>query len=179
MASPFMGEIRIFPFSFAPRGWAWCNGQLLPVEQNKALFSLLHNTYGGDGQSDFALPDLQGRVPMHPGQDVSVHELGDHGGSETVALSVREMPAHTHTMNGDNLAGNLNDPANAVLSRPFLGGYLYKTVAGASIVALSDQSIEPEGGDQPHNNLMPYLTLNFCIALQGIFPNRPSESDQP
>ena len=179
MASPFMGEIRVFPFSFAPRGWALCDGQLLPVEQNKALFSLLRNTYGGDGESNFALPDLQGRVPMHPGQDLSVHGLGDTGGSETVTLSVSEMPTHTHTMNGDNLAGNLNDPANAVLSRPFGGGYLYKTLAGASIVPLADQSIEPEGDDQPHNNLMPYLTLTFCIALQGIFPSPPSRPEEP
>ena len=179
MATPFMGEIRIFPFSFAPRGWAFCNGQLLPVPQNQGLFSLLGDTYGGDGEHDFALPDLQGRVPMHPGQDLSVHNLGDKGGSETVTLSASEMPAHSHTMNGDNLAGNLNDVANAVLSRPFGGGYLYKTVAGASIVPLSDQSIEPQGGDQPHNNLMPYLTLNFCIALQGIFPKPPSPSEEP
>jgi microcystin-dependent protein len=174
MADPFVAEIRIFPFNFAPRGWAWCDGQLMPLSQNTALFSLLGTTYGGNGKSNFALPDLQGRAPMHQGQGpgLSLHDLGETGGSETVTLLESETPGHAHAMNGQGSNSNLNDPANAVLARPFGGGNLYKTPAGAPVVALSDQSIAPAGSDQPHNNLMPYLTLYFCIALQGVYPPR-------
>jgi microcystin-dependent protein len=171
---PFVAEIRIFPFNFAPKGWAWCDGQLLPLSQNTALFSLLGTTYGGNGKSNFALPDLQGRAPMHPGQGpgLSLHDLGETGGSETVSLLESEIPSHAHTMNGQGSNANLNDPAGSVLARPFGGGNLYKLPAGAPIVSLSDQSIAPAGGDQPHNNLQPYLTFYFCIALQGVFPPR-------
>ncbi len=174
MADPFVAEIRIFPFNFAPRGWAWCDGQLLPLSQNTALFSLLGTTYGGNGKSNFALPDLQGRAPMQPGQGpgLSLHDLGETGGSETVSLLESEIPSHSHAMSGQNSNANLNDPAGAVLARAFGGGNLYKTPAGASIATLSDQSLAPAGGDQPHNNLMPYLTFYFCIALQGVFPPR-------
>jgi microcystin-dependent protein len=174
MADPFVAEIRIFPFNFAPRGWAWCDGQLMPLSQNTALFSLLGTTYGGNGKSNFALPDLQGRAPMHQGQGpgLSLHDLGETGGSETVTLLESEMPAHAHVMNGQGSNSNLNDPSNAVLARPFGGGNMYKTPGGAPTVSLSDQSIAPAGGDQPHNNLMPYLTFYFCIALQGVFPPR-------
>jgi microcystin-dependent protein len=174
MADPFVAEIRIFPFNFAPRGWSWCDGQLLPLSQNTALFSLLGTTYGGDGKSNFALPDLQGRAPMHPdqGPGLSLHDLGETGGSETVTLLESEIPSHAHAMNGQGSNSNLNDPANAVLARAFGGGNMYKTPAGAPTVALSNQSIAPAGGDQPHNNLMPYLTFYFCIALQGVFPPR-------
>ena len=126
MADPFVAEIRIFPFNFAPRGWAWCNGQLMPISQNTALFSLLGTTYGGDGKSTFALPDLQGRAPMHPGQGpgLSLHDLGESGGSETVTLLESETPSHAHTLNGQGSNSNLNDPAGAVLARPFGGGNL-------------------------------------------------------
>jgi microcystin-dependent protein len=174
MADPFVAEIRIFPFNFAPRGWAFCDGQLMPLSQNTALFSLLGTTYGGNGKSNFALPDLQGRAPMQPGQGpgLSLHDLGETGGSETVTLLESEIPAHSHAMNGQNSNANLNDPAGAVLARTFGGGNLYKTPSGASIATLSDQSLAPAGGDQPHNNLMPYLTFYFCIALQGVFPPR-------
>jgi microcystin-dependent protein len=174
MADPFVAEIRIFPFNFAPRGWSWCDGQLLPLSQNTALFSLLGTTYGGNGKSNFALPDLQGRAPMHPdqGPGLSLHDLGETGGSETVTLLESEIPSHAHAMNGQGSNSNLNDPANAVLARAFGGGNMYKTPAGAPTVALSNQSIAPAGGDQPHNNLMPYLTFYFCIALQGVFPPR-------
>ena len=174
MADPFVAEIRIFPFNFAPRGWSWCDGQLLPLSQNTALFSLLGTTYGGNGKSNFALPDLQGRAPMHPdqGPGLSLHDLGETGGSETVTLLESELPSHAHAMNGQGSNSNLNDPANAVVARAFGGGNMYKTPAGAPTVALSNQSIAPAGGDQPHNNLMPYLTFYFCIALQGVFPPR-------
>jgi microcystin-dependent protein len=174
MTDPFVAEIRIFPFNFAPRGWATCDGQLMPLSQNTALFSLLGTTYGGDGKSNFALPNLQGSAPMHPGQGpgLSMHDLGETGGSETVTLIESEMPAHAHAMNGQGSNSNLNDPKDAVLARPFGGGNMYKTPDGAAIVALSSESIVQAGGDQPHNNLMPYLTLEFCIALQGVFPPR-------
>ena len=132
MADPFVAEIRIFPFNFAPKGWAWCDGQLMPISQNTALFSLLGTTYGGDGKSNFALPDLQGRTPMHPGQGpgLSLHDLGESGGSETVTLVESEMPAHPHLANAQNSNSNLNDPAAAVLARPFGGGNLYKRQQG-------------------------------------------------
>jgi len=175
MADPFVAEIRIFPFNFAPRGWAWCDGQLLPLSQNTALFSLLGTTYGGNGMSNFALPDLQGRAPMQPGQGpgLSLHDLGETGGSETVTLLESEIPSHAHGMNGQGSTANLNDPAGAVLARTFGGGNLYKLPSGAAITSLSNQSLAPAGGDQPHNNLQPYLTFYFCIALQGVFPQRP------
>jgi microcystin-dependent protein len=174
MSSPFVAEIRIFGFGFAPRGWAQCNGQLLPISQNTALFSLLGTYYGGNGQSNFALPNLQGNAPMFWGQGpgLSLHDLGETGGSETVTLLESEIPSHAHALNGQGSNANLNDPSQAVLARAFGGGNLYKLSAGANIVPLSDQSLAPAGGDQPHNNMMPYLTLNFCIALQGVFPPR-------
>jgi microcystin-dependent protein len=174
MADPFVAEIRIFPFNFAPQGWAWCDGQLLPLSQNTALFSLLGTTYGGNGESNFALPDLQGRAPMHPGQGpgLSLHDLGETGGSDTVTLLESEIPSHTHVLNGQGSNANSNDPAGAVLARPFGGGSLYKTPGGAALVPMSDQSLAPSGGDQPHNNMQPYLTFYFCIALQGVFPPR-------
>lgn len=174
MADPFVAEIRIFPFNFAPKGWAFCDGQLMPLSQNTALFSLLGTTYGGNGKSNFALPDLQGRAPMHPGQGfgLSLHDLGETGGSETVTLLESEIPSHSHQVNGQASTANLNDPAGAVMARPFGGGNLYKTPAGAAIVQMAPESLAPSGGDQPHNNMQPYLTINFCIALQGVFPPR-------
>ena len=174
MADPFVAEIRIFPFNFPPKGWAFCDGQLLPLSQNTALFSLLGTTYGGNGKSNFALPDLQGRGPMMPGQGpgLSLHDLGEQAGSETVSLLESEMPTHSHSASGQSSFGNLNDPTGAALSRPFGGGSLYKTPAGAPTAPMADGSLAPAGGDQPHNNMMPYLTFNFCIALQGVFPPR-------
>jgi microcystin-dependent protein len=174
MADPFVAEIRIFPFNFAPKGWAWCDGQLMPLSQNTALFSLLGTTYGGNGKSNFALPDLQGRAPMHPrqGSGLSLHDLGETGGSETVTLLESEMPAHAHVVNAQNSFANSNDPAGLVLARPFGGGNLYKIPGGAALSTMAPQAISPAGGDQPHNNLQPYLTFYFCIALQGVFPPR-------
>jgi microcystin-dependent protein len=174
MADPFVAEIRIFPFNFAPKGWAFCDGQLLPLSQNTALFSLLGTTYGGNGKSNFALPDLQGRAAMHPGQGpgLSLHDLGETGGSETVTLLESEIPAHSHTMMSvGGFAGSNNDPTGGVLAKGDAGLNPYNP-NNANIVMMSPMTIAPAGGDQPHNNMMPYLTLNFCIALQGVFPPR-------
>jgi microcystin-dependent protein len=172
MADPFVAEIRIFPFNFAPKGWAWCDGQLLPLSQNTALFSLLGTTYGGDGKSTFALPDLEGRAPMHPGQGpgLSLHDLGETGGSETVSLLESEMPAHSHggrayTQDPADLFG----PAGAALARSNNGN---AWGAAANLVPFAPEALAPAGGDQPHNNMQPYLTCYFNIALQGVFPPR-------
>ena len=172
MADPFVAEIRIFPFNFAPRGWAWCDGQLLPLSQNTALFSLLGTTYGGNGKSNFALPDLQGRAPMHPGQGpgLSLHDLGETGGSETVTLLESEIPSHAHAWNAVNSDGTSQSPV-AQLMAGGIGGIAAYATPGA-IVSMSDNMLAPAGGDQPHNNLQPYLTFYFCIALQGVFPPR-------
>jgi microcystin-dependent protein len=173
MADPFVAEIRIFPFNFAPKGWAWCDGQLLPLSQNTALFSLLGTTYGGNGKSNFALPDLQGRAPMHPGQGpgLSLHDLGETGGSETVTLLESEIPAHGHALRCSSDDGDLKAPsANRVLGRS-TGGFLYQS-STAGVQPLSPSALAPAGGDAPHNNLQPYLTFYFNIALQGVFPPR-------
>ncbi|OYW70608.1 MAG: phage tail protein [Verrucomicrobia bacterium 12-59-8] len=174
MADPFVAEIRIFPFNFAPKGWAWCDGQLLPLSQNTALFSLLGTTYGGNGKSNFALPDLQGRAPMHPGQGpgLSLHDLGETGGSETVSLLESEMPSHAHVLR----AASPQDPANLQVGNPSRAiGASASGLAYASpppVVSLAPEALAPQGGDQPHNNMQPYLTFYFCIALQGVFPPR-------
>jgi microcystin-dependent protein len=173
MADPFVAEIRIFPFNFAPKGWAWCDGQLLPLSQNTALFSLLGTTYGGNGKSNFALPDLQGRAPMHPGQGpgLSLHDLGETGGSETVTLLESEIPAHSHSMGAQNVAlGGVAVAAGATLNRP-ASGFLFDTTI-SNVVSMDPNTLAPAGGDQPHNNLQPYLTFYFSIALQGVFPPR-------
>lgn len=171
MADPFVAEIRIFPFNFAPKGWAWCDGQLMPLSQNTALFSLLGTTYGGNGKSNFALPDLQGRAPMHPGQGpgLSLHDLGETGGSETVTLLESEIPAHSHGLRA----------SGADATTRIVAGQLPATGIGVSLYGpqppttnLSPNALAPAGGDQPHNNMMPYLTFYFCIALQGVFPPR-------
>ncbi|MBL9156130.1 MAG: phage tail protein [Verrucomicrobiales bacterium] len=169
---PFVAEIRIFPFNFAPKGWAWCDGQLLPLSQNTALFSLLGTTYGGNGKSNFALPDLQGRAPMHPGQGpgLSLHDLGETGGSETVSLLESEIPSHSHTLRGTSDDADLKAPtSNRVLARS-VSGFAY-TASGPDVFMASG-ALAPAGGDQPHNNMQPYLTFYFCIALQGVFPPR-------
>jgi microcystin-dependent protein len=176
MADPFVAEIRIFPFNFAPRGWAWCDGQLLPLSQNTALFSLLGTTYGGNGKSNFALPDLQGSAPMHPGQGpgLSLYDLGETGGSETVSLLESEMPAHTHFLTGTASPppANAGAPSPAVGLARSSGGTAYKQTPFGNLGPMNPSTIAPAGGDQPHNNLMPYLTFYFNIALQGVFPPR-------
>lgn len=174
MSDQFVAEIRIFPFNFPPRGWAFCDGQLLPISQNTALFSLLGTTYGGDGKSTFALPDLQGNAPMQPGQGqgLSLRDLGEMSGVESITLLTSEMPLHTHTMNVGADQSNVQIPVpTAIYSRSF-GGTAYNT-SNAGLTPMAFQMISPAGGGLPHNNMQPYLTLNFCIALQGIFPQRP------
>ncbi len=173
MADPFVAEIRIFPFNFAPTGWAFCDGQLMPLSQNTALFALLGTTYGGNGKSNFALPDMQGNVPMHPGQGkgLSLYDLGQTGGSETVTLLESEMPVHNHGMTAFTAApadsNNLGPDTAFSIAQ---GGTPYQAASNGQA---APQVIAPQGGSLPHNNMMPYLTLNFCIALQGIFPPRP------
>jgi microcystin-dependent protein len=174
MADPFVAEIRIFPFNFAPKGWAWCDGQLLPLSQNTALFSLLGTTYGGNGKSNFALPDLQGRAPMHPGQGpgLSLHDLGETGGSETVTLLESEIPSHSHAVNTSGADANVRLPQGQFPATGLGGIGLYAVASGNPVVQLSPNTVAPAGGDLPHNNMQPYLTFYFCIALQGVFPPR-------
>lgn len=171
MADPFVSEIRIFSFNFAPRGWAFCNGQILPISQNTALFSLLGTTYGGNGASNFALPDMQGRTPMHPGQGpgLSLHDLGEMGGSETVTLLESEIPSHSHTLSVASLNSQSTTPVNNSLGR---GNPVRVYTSGSPATAMGANSIATAGGSLPHNNMMPYLTMSFCIALQGVFPAR-------
>jgi microcystin-dependent protein len=172
---PFVAEIRIFPFNFAPKGWAFCDGQLMPISQNTALFSLLGTTYGGDGQSTFALPDMQGKVPMHPGQGpgLSLHDLGEMSGSEIVTLLESEIPSHTHQLRGDNQdQADTSAPGPSTVLAKSAGASVY-VAPTPPLVQMSPNAIAPAGGDQPHNNMQPYLTLSFCIALQGVFPPRP------
>ncbi len=172
MADPFVAEIRIVGFNFPPKGWAACNGQILPISQNTALFSLLGTTYGGDGRSTFALPDLQGRAPMQWGQGpgLSLHDLGETGGSETVTVLASEMPAHTHNLRAVNDVGDINDPTNNSIARS-TGASVYNA-ANSPLVPLSGLAVGQSGMSQPHNNMQPYLTLMFIIALQGVFPPR-------
>jgi microcystin-dependent protein len=175
MADPFVAEIRIFPFNFAPKGWAWCDGQLLPISQNTALFSLLGTTYGGDGKSTFALPNLEGSAPMHPGQGpgLSLHDLGETGGSETVTLLLSEIPSHPHT-----LMCQSQDPADQPAPSPLRtfapsqNSTAYGPSNGSPVVQMAPLALTLAGGDQPHNNMQPYLTFYFNIALQGVFPPR-------
>ena len=171
---PFVAEIRIFPFNFAAKGWAWCDGQLLPLSQNTALFSLLGTTYGGDGKSTFALPDLRGRAPMHPGQGpgLSSHSLGEMAGSETVTLLQSEIPNHPHTMRANTDIADVQTPSNARSIARSQNANAYKPPSGQPVVQLNPGALAPAGGDQPHNNLQPYLTFYFNIALQGVFPPR-------
>jgi microcystin-dependent protein len=171
---PFVAEIRIYPFNFAPKGWAFCDGQILPLSQNTALFSLLGTTYGGDGKSNFALPNMQGNAPMHPGQGpgLSLHDLGEIGGSETVSLLESEIPSHSHTMRASgDVADNFVAVGNMVAKPVGRGNSLFSKTTNP-LATMSDNALAPAGGDQPHNNMQPYLTLNFCIALQGVFPPR-------
>ena len=171
MSEPFLGEIRMFAGNFAPRGWAFCNGQLLSIAQNSALFAILGTTYGGNGQSTFALPNLQSRVPLHPGQGpgLSPYSLGQTGGSETVTLLTNQMPAHTHLVSASSSNGNTVSPQSAFPASNANNNRDYNTSANTT---MSSQMISAAGGSQPHNNVQPYTCVNFIIALEGIFPSR-------
>lgn len=174
MVDPFVAEVRVFGFNFAPIGWARCDGQLMPLSQNTALFSLLGTTYGGNGLSTFALPNLQGSAPMHPGQGpgLSLHDLGETGGEEAITLLTSEMPAHSHLVQvATGNPAESNSPDGAVLSTT--NRAVFTTVAPPAGNYMSAQAIGTAGSSLPHNNMQPYVTMNFCIALQGVFPPRP------
>lgn len=165
MAEPFLSEIRMMSFGFAPRGWALCNGQLLPINQNQGLFSLLGTTFGGDGRVNFALPDLRGRVPIHVGQG---RTLGEQGGEQAHTLSIAEMPTHTHVLNGTSSVGQQIIPGGNLLAKNNLPAY---NAFGTNATAMVAGTVTNVGGSQAHLNMQPFLTLNFSIALQGIFPS--------
>lgn len=164
MAEPFLAEIRIMSFNFAPKGWAMCDGQFLLINQNQALFSLLGTTYGGNGQTTFALPDSRSRVPIHVGNG---HTLGELGGEQAHTLTLSELPTHVHTASASSSTGNAVLPANNVLASPLNLSYR----PGGNLVTLAPGTISNTGGSQAHLNMQPFLTLTFCIALQGIFPS--------
>lgn len=169
MSEPFLAEIRIMGFNFAPRGWAFCDGQILPINQNQSLYSLLGTTYGGDGRTTFALPDLRGRVPIHVGSSNGVnYREGQKGGEETHTLSAAEMPNHDHQLKASNDAGNQNSPGGHVFANA--GTNIYGDPA--NLVNLNVGTVLNTGGGQAHENMQPYLALNYCIALQGLFPSR-------
>jgi microcystin-dependent protein len=169
MAQPYIGEIRMFGGNFAPDGWALCDGQLLPIAENDALFALIGSTYGGDGQSTFGLPDMRGRIPLHQGQvaGLSSHQIGEQGGSETVTLTAAQMPAHMHRL-ASGFAATSGDPTGAAVANTGATA-IYGT--GAANVAMNPAASVSAGGNQPHNNLMPYQCVNFIISLFGIFPS--------
>jgi microcystin-dependent protein len=169
MAEPFLSEIRLMSFVFPPKGWAQCNGQLLPINQNQALFSLLGTTYGGDGRVNFGLPDLRGRSPLHVGAG---RVLGERGGEQAHALSQSELPAHSHTLSASADVANTHLPGTALPAAKPRGGINRYAAAGSADAALHPGSLTSVGGNQAHLNMQPFLTLNFCIALQGIFPSR-------
>ena len=172
MSEPFLAEVRIVGFNFAPRGWAFCDGQILPINQNQSLYSLLGTTYGGDGRTSFALPDLRGRAPMHVGSsNGAAHLLGQKSGEETHLLSAAEMPQHDHAMYGStNTANSINPEGNLPAQTPLPVGNLYRSDTVNDKFASA--ALANVGGGQAHNNMMPYLAINFCIALQGLFPSR-------
>jgi microcystin-dependent protein len=167
MAEPFLSEIRIFSFNFPPKGWAFCNGQLLPINQNQALFSLLGTTYGGDGRVNFALPNLRGSVPIHEG---SGHTLGEKAGASSVTITQQTMPQHIHVAQGVTAAATTNTPGSTVQVATSGGANMWSPPS--NLTPMAANAVPPVGGSQPHTNMMPYLVLNFCIALQGLFPSQ-------
>lgn len=169
MSEPFLGEIKIVGFNFAPRGWAFCDGQLLPINQNQSLYSLLGTTYGGDGRTDFALPDLRSRTPIHRSDS---HRLGQKGGAETVTLTAAEMPAHTHAAKASSTDADNSTPVDDVLAAVVAPDLAYRDPEAATQTALRSGTVTNAGGGQSHDNMQPYQTLSFCIALQGLFPSR-------
>ncbi len=173
MSEPFLAEIRIFAGNFAPRGWAFCNGQLLPIAQNTALFSLIGTTYGGDGRTTTALPNLKGRAPMHPGRGpgLTARRLGQRGGVETVTLTEAQIPNHRHSMTAETEVGSSLNPANNSLARSS-GAFSYQQDSTNNIVQLDSRSLPNAGGSLAHNNVQPFLVMNFIIALVGLYPSR-------
>lgn len=169
MAEPFLAEIRIVGFNFAPRGWAFLDGQILPINQNQSLYSLLGTTYGGDGRTSFALPDLRGRTPVHAGDG---YGLGQKGGEETVALTAAQVPQHAHPAKGSSLRGNSTDPAGHLMGAASRSDLLYAASSAATRTSLQSETVAAAGGGQGHENMQPFITLNYCIALQGLFPSR-------
>lgn len=177
MTDPFLAEIRVFPFNFPPRGWAFCEGQVMPISQNTALFSLLGTNYGGDGKSTFALPDLRGSGATGVSDGLNgttPAEVGDVAGSPTVSLLQTEIPHHSHQVRAVATDADLQAPAPDRALAASSGGNAYQSNVNGNLVAMAPQALAPTGGDWPHNNMPPVLTMNFCIALQGVFPARPS-----
>ncbi len=174
MSEPFLAEVRIVGFNFAPRGWAFCDGQILPISQNQSLYSLLGTTYGGDGRTSFALPDLRGRVPIHVGSsNGSIHLLGQKGGEETHTLNAAEMPQHTHQAKISGDLGTSSNPQNNLWAQVTnTVGFLYGDPGQVAPTDAMNNPVLNVGGGQAHNNMQPTLVLNFCIALQGLFPSR-------
>lgn len=176
MSEPFIAEIRIFAGNFAPRNWAFCDGQLLPISQNSALFSLIGTTYGGDGRSTTALPNLQGRAPMHPGRGpgLTSRRLGEKTGTETVTLVEAQIPSHSHTARGSTSVGtpNLAPNTQASFAQQGFGDRLYSTNTSTNLVDMASEALSTTGGGQAHENMQPFLTMNFIIALQGLYPAR-------
>jgi microcystin-dependent protein len=168
MGTPLMGEIKIFPLNFAPKGWAECNGQSLPINQNQALFSLLGTTFGGNGQTTFALPDLRGRVPIHSG---SGFDRGQQGGEAAHTITQNEMPQHVHGLNSSNTLGTIDDPSADGNPFALAGSAVDVYRAATNLVTLTAEVVSSVGGSQAHNNMMPYTVLTICIALQGVFPS--------
>ena len=175
MSEPFLAEVRLVGFNFAPRGWAFCDGQILPINQNQSLYSLLGTTYGGDGRTSFALPDMRGRTPIHVGRSDGGddHRLGQKSGEETHTLSAAEMPQHDHGFQATNNPASAAQPEGNVPAQAPLGvAEVYRTLSGSAQVNLGAGAIANAGGGQAHNNMQPYLAVYFCIALQGLFPSR-------
>jgi microcystin-dependent protein len=168
VAEPFLSEIRIMSFTFAPKGWALCNGQLLPINQNQALFSLLGTTYGGDGRVNFALPDLRGRAPIHEGG----HTLGERGGEQAHTISAAELASHTHLANATTAQADAGSNSAAPTRMPAQSNFSSLYGAASNLQPMAPNSLSNVGGSQPHENMQPYLVLSFCIALQGIFPSQ-------
>ena len=174
MSEPFLGEIKMVGFNFAPRGWSFCDGQILPINQNQPLYSLLGTTYGGDGRNTFALPDMRSRTPLHRGE---IHPLGQWGGAETVTLTANQMASHTHSVKGtakegtERTIGNKGDRLFAKLANSS-GDFIFRVPEASKMTPLAAGIVSVTGNGQPHDNMQPYITLNFCIALQGLFPAR-------
>jgi len=182
MSEPFLGQITVYPYTFPPRGWLDCSGQLLPIQQYTALFSLLGTAYGGDGRVTFGLPDLQGRVSVGQGQLLGGgdYQMGETSGAESVPLNIQSMPAHSHGISANTANGTTNNPAGMILATPQVGGGRAPAADKGNIynpatpdTPLAASSITPTGGSQPHNNIQPSLVLRYCISMQGIFPARP------